>query len=66
MTSVTSPPVASPPDPAGPPATSERLQNTMRKQAATGALRAFLWGMATFLGTIVAVIVISSEDMVTS
>ncbi|GMM96764.1 MAG: ABC transporter permease [Zunongwangia sp.] len=58
MTSVTSPPVASPPDPAGPPATSERLQNTMRKQAATGALRAFLWGMATFLGTIVAVIVI--------
>lgn len=58
MTSVSSPPVAHTPEPPAQPDTSAQLQSTMRKQAATGALKAFLWGLGTFLGTIVAVLVI--------
>jgi len=39
-------------------ATAPELAGKIRKQAASGALKALLWGLVTFLGTIAAVIVL--------
>jgi len=39
-----------------PPTQKPDLEVTVRKQAASGALKAFAWGMATFIGTLVGVL----------
>ncbi len=46
------------PAPARLPAPAPELAGRIRKQAATGALRALLWGLLTFVGTIAAVLVL--------
>ncbi len=46
------------PTPARLPAPAPELAGRIRKQAATGALRALLWGLLTFVGTIAAVLVL--------